>query len=55
VLYPTEGPEGGYRLTPDDPSFEEKMAKAEAVFARYRDGRDGPKGTALKGSYLSSM
>jgi putative addiction module antidote len=36
-LYLTESPEGGYRLTPYDPSFEEKMAKAEDIIARYRN------------------
>jgi putative addiction module antidote len=37
VLYLTEAPEGGYRLAPYDPSFEEKMAKAEAILGRYRN------------------
>jgi putative addiction module antidote len=36
-LYVTEAPEGGYRLTPYDPSFEEKMAKAEDIIRRYRN------------------
>lgn len=34
-LYLTETPEGGYRLTPFDPSFEQKMAKAEDIIRRY--------------------
>jgi putative addiction module antidote len=36
-LYLIEAPEGGYRLTPYDPSFEEKMAKAEDIISRYRN------------------
>jgi len=36
-LYLSEMPEGGYRLTPYDPSFEEKMAKAEDIISRYRN------------------
>jgi len=36
-LYLTEIPEGGYRLTPYDPSFEKKMAKAEDIIRRYRN------------------
>ena len=35
-LYLTETPDG-YRLTPYDPSFEEKMAKAEDIISRYRN------------------
>ncbi|MBS0521150.1 MAG: AbrB family transcriptional regulator [Proteobacteria bacterium] len=34
-LYLTETPEGGYRLTPFDPAFEQKMAKAEDIIRRY--------------------
>ncbi|SKA30244.1 putative addiction module antidote [Enhydrobacter aerosaccus] len=34
-LYLTETPEGGYRLTPFDPSFQEKMTKAEDIIRRY--------------------
>jgi hypothetical protein len=37
VLFLTEAPEGGYRLTPYDPYFGQKMAKAEAIIARYRN------------------
>jgi putative addiction module antidote len=36
-LYLTDAPEGGYRLTPYDPSFAEKMAKAEDIIGRYRN------------------
>jgi putative addiction module antidote len=36
-LYLTEAPEGGYRLTPFDPTFEQKMAKAEDIVRRYRN------------------
>ena len=36
-LYLTEAPEGGYRLTPFDPTFEEKMAKARDIMRRYRN------------------
>jgi len=37
ALFLTEAPEGGYRLTPYDPSFEEKMAKADDILRRYRN------------------
>lgn len=36
-LYLTEAPEGGYRLVPFDPDFEQKMARAEDIMQRYRD------------------
>lgn len=36
-LYLIEAPEGGYRLTPYDPAFEQKMTKAEDLMARYRN------------------
>jgi len=36
-LFLTETPEGGYRLTPYDPLFEEKMTKAEDIITRYRN------------------
>jgi putative addiction module antidote len=36
-LYLTESPEGGYRLVPYDPEFEEKMTRAEDIMQRYRD------------------
>jgi putative addiction module antidote len=36
-LYLSETPDGGYRLSPYDPSFEEKMNRAEDIISRYRD------------------
>jgi putative addiction module antidote len=36
-LFLIEVPEGGYRLTPYDPQFEKKMAKAEDIISRYRN------------------
>ena len=36
-LYLTETPDGGYRLSPHDPAFETRMAKAEDIMRRYRD------------------
>ena len=36
-LYLTEASEGGYRLTPYDPAFAEKMEKAADIIARYRN------------------
>jgi len=36
-LFLVEAPEGGYRLTPYDPSFEQKMEKAEDIISRYRN------------------
>jgi len=36
-LFLIEAPEGGYRLTPYDPAFEKKMAKAEDIPSRYRN------------------
>jgi len=32
-----EAPEGSYRLTPRDPGFEKKMAKADDIISRYRN------------------
>jgi putative addiction module antidote len=32
-----EAADGDYRLTPYDPAFEKKMAKAEKIMARYRN------------------
>ena len=29
--------DGGYKLTPYDPEFEQKVAKAEAIMSRYRN------------------
>jgi len=37
LLYLTEAPEGGYRLVPHDPRFEEKLRKAEDIMHRYHD------------------
>ena len=36
-LYMSETPDGSYRLSPYDPSFEEKMNRAEDIIGRYRD------------------
>jgi len=36
-LYLIEGPDGAYQLTPYDPAFEKKMAKAEDIIGRYRN------------------
>ena len=36
-LFLIEAPEGGYRLTPYDPVFAEKMAKADDIISRYRN------------------
>jgi len=36
-LFLVEAPEGGYRLTPYDPGFEQKMEKAEDIIGRYRN------------------
>ncbi|MDJ0870337.1 MAG: AbrB/MazE/SpoVT family DNA-binding domain-containing protein [Gammaproteobacteria bacterium] len=33
----TESPEGGYRLTPYDPEFEQQMIDAEEGMRRYRN------------------
>jgi putative addiction module antidote len=37
VLYAVETPDGGYRLTPFDPGFAEKMDKADDIMRRYRN------------------
>ena len=34
-LYLVEAPDSSYRLTPYDPAFEEKMAKADDIISRY--------------------
>lgn len=34
-LYLVEAPDSSYRLTPYDPAFEQKMAKAEDIISRY--------------------
>ncbi len=36
-LFLIEGPHGTYQLTPYDPDFAKKMAKAEELLARYRN------------------
>ncbi|MEO8130926.1 MAG: AbrB/MazE/SpoVT family DNA-binding domain-containing protein [Bryobacteraceae bacterium] len=36
-LFLVEAPDGGYKLTPYDPAFEKKMAKAEDIISRYRN------------------
>ena len=37
ALFLIEAPDGSYRLTPYDPVFEQKMAKAEDIIWRYRN------------------
>jgi putative addiction module antidote len=37
ALFLIEAPDGGYQLTPYDPSFENRMAKAEDIMNRYRN------------------
>jgi len=36
-LFLIEAPDGDYRLTPYDPAFEKKMAKAKDIMGRYRN------------------
>ena len=36
-LFLIESPDGTYRLTPYDPAFERKMAKAEDIIGRYQN------------------
>lgn len=36
-LFLIEAPDGGYRLTPYDPGFQKKMAKADDIIRRYRN------------------
>lgn len=36
-LFLVEAPDGSYQLTPYDPTFEKKMAKAEDIIRRYRN------------------
>ncbi|MEZ5404521.1 MAG: hypothetical protein R2729_32885 [Bryobacteraceae bacterium] len=36
-LFLIEAADGTYRLTPYDPGFEEKMAKADGIIGRYRN------------------
>ena len=37
VLYAVETAEGGYRLTPLEPGFAEKIEKADEIMRRYRN------------------
>ena len=37
VLFATESPDGGYRLTPYDPDFAAKMEKADDIMRRYKN------------------
>ena len=37
ALFLIEGADGGYQLTPYDPSFEKRLAKAEDIMNRYRN------------------
>ena len=36
-LFLIEGSDGGYQLSPYDPSFEKKMAAADSIIGRYRN------------------
>jgi putative addiction module antidote len=36
-LFLVEASDGSYRLAPDDPAFERKMAKVEDIMSRYRN------------------
>jgi len=36
-IFLIEAADGDYRLTPYDPTFEKKMAKAEQIMSRYRN------------------
>jgi putative addiction module antidote len=36
-LFLLEAPDGTYQLTPYDPAFEKKMAKAEDIIGRFRN------------------
>jgi putative addiction module antidote len=37
TLFLLKTSDGGYKLTPYDPEFEQKMAKAEDIMSRYRN------------------
>ncbi len=37
TLFLIEAPDGSYRLTPYDPDFKKKMAKADDIINRYRN------------------
>lgn len=36
-LFLLEASDGSYRLSPHDPTFEQKMSKAEDIISRYRN------------------
>jgi putative addiction module antidote len=36
-VFLSDAPDGSYRLTPYDPTFEAKMAKADEIIGRYRN------------------
>jgi putative addiction module antidote len=36
-MFLIEAPDGEYRVTPYDPGFEKKMAKADDIISRYRN------------------
>jgi putative addiction module antidote len=36
-IFLVEAPDGGYLITPNDPSFRQKMSKAEDIINRYRN------------------
>ena len=36
-LFLIEGPDGSYQMTPYDPTFVKKLAKAEEIIDRYRN------------------
>jgi len=36
-LFPIKASDGAYRLTPYDPAFQKKMAKADDTISRYRN------------------
>ena len=36
-LFLVDAPDGSYRLTPYDPTFETKIAKADEIIGRYRN------------------
>jgi putative addiction module antidote len=37
AVFLIEGPDGTYQLTPYDPGFQKKMAKADDIISRYRN------------------
>ncbi|MEJ8573678.1 transcriptional regulator [Microbaculum marinum] len=37
IVYLTEAPDGGYRITPYDPDFERQMERAEEIMGEDRD------------------